>query len=105
MSVRRRSSRLQILNGDGVLRVWRDVAGHRNDAGEYVVVSNEGASKGEHLAVYLASGDSEPVPVRVVESRPVISDGSVKYELRLSPLQGERADRQNTPGDTGVEAK
>ena len=105
MSVRRRSSRLQILNGDGVLRVWRDVAGHRNDAGEYVVVGNEGANKGEHLTVYLASGDSAPIPVRVVESRPVICDGSVRYELRLSPLQGESFDRQDSSRDTGVEAK
>jgi len=105
MSVRRRSSRLQILNGDGVLRIWRDVAGHRNAAGEYVVVSNEGASKGDDLTVYLASGDSQPIPVRVVESRPVICDGSVRYELRLSPLQGESVDRQDTSGNTGVEAK
>jgi hypothetical protein len=85
--------------------MWRDVAGHRNAAGEYVVVSNEAASKGEHLTVYLANGDSQPIPVRVVESRPVICDGSVRYELRLSRLQSESADREDTPGDTGVEAK
>ena len=37
----RRSSRVQMLNGEGVLRVWRDVAGHRSDTGDYLVVSNE----------------------------------------------------------------
>jgi len=105
MSVRRRSSRLQVLNGDGVLRVWRDVVGHRTDAGEYLVVSDEAGFKGEHLTVYLSNGDSEPIPVRVVESRPVICDGSLRHELRLAPLDGESFDRQDTTRDAGVEAE
>jgi hypothetical protein len=89
MSVRRRSSRVQMLNADGVLRVWRDVVGHRTEAGEYVVVSNEAGVKGERLTVYLASAEQSPIPVRVVESRPIIRDGSMQHELRLSPLDRE----------------
>ena len=55
MSVRRRNSRLQILNADGVLRVWRDVIGFRTDAGDYRVISNEAALKGEHVTIHFAS--------------------------------------------------
>ena len=105
MSVRRRSSRLQVLNGDGVLRVWRDVIGHRTDAGEYLVVSNEAGLKGEHLTVYLARGDSGPIPVRVVESRPIICDGLLRHQLRLTPLDEEALGRRDTNRDTDVEAE
>src|SRR5215510_12752264 len=103
MSVRRRSSRLQVLNGDGVLRVWRDVSGHRTDAGEYLVVSNEAEIKGEHLTVYLASAGSRPIPVRVVDSQPIICDGLVRYQLRLSPLEAESS--QDTARDKSLEAE
>jgi hypothetical protein len=89
MSVRRRSSRLQVLNADGVLRVWRDVSGFRTDTGEYLVISNEAAVKGEQLTIYLASGTDRPIPVRVIDSQPLIFDGSVRHQLRLSPL-GEK---------------
>src|SRR5262245_53535245 len=105
MSVRRRGSRLQLLNGDGVLRVWRDVIGRRTDAGDYLVVSNEPGFTGEHLTVYLASGDSEPIPVRVAESRPIICDGSLRHQLRLSPLDRESFGRRDTNDDTSVEAE
>ena len=87
MSVRRRSSRLQVRNADGVLRVWRDVVGHRTEAGEYLVVSSEPGIKGEHLTVYLASGEPRSIPVRVVDSQPIVRDGSVQHQLRLNPLE------------------
>jgi hypothetical protein len=78
---------VQVLNANGVLRVWRDVAGHRTGNGDYLVVSNEAGIKGERLTVYLASGEQQPIPVRVVDSRPIVRDGSVQHELRLSPLE------------------
>jgi hypothetical protein len=87
MSVRRRSSRLQVLNADGVLRVWRDVVGHRTRTGEYLVISNEAGVKGERLTVYLASGTQQSIPVRVLDSQPVVLNGSVRHQLRLSPLE------------------
>jgi hypothetical protein len=105
MSVRRRSSRLQVLNAEGVLRVWRDVVGHRTDAGEYVVVTDEAGIKGECLTVYFASRESIPMPVRVVDSQPIILDGSVHHQLRLSPLVAESFDSQNTARDTSLEAE
>lgn len=87
MSLRRRSSRVQVVNADGVLRVWRDVVGHRTGNGDYLVVSNEAGIKGERFTVYLASGEQQPIQVRVVDSRPIVRDGSVQHELRLSPLE------------------
>jgi hypothetical protein len=104
MSVRRRSSRLQVLNADGVLRVWRDVIGHRTDTGEYLVVSGEAGIKGERLTVYLASGESSPIPVRVVDSQPIVYDGSVQHQLRLRPLEAEGGSR-DTSRATSLEAE
>jgi len=105
MSLRRRSSRLQVVNAEGVLRVWRDVIGHRTGAGEYLVVSPEAGIKGERLTVYLAGRESRPIPVRVVDSEPIICDGSVQHRLRLSPLETESFGRGDTIGSTGREAK
>lgn len=89
MSLRRRSSRVQVVNADGVLRVWRDVVGRRTDSGDYLVVSNEAGIKGERLTVHFAGGEQRPIPVRVVDSQLIIRDGSVQHELRLSPLDRE----------------
>jgi hypothetical protein len=104
MSVRRRSSRLQVLNAEGVLRVWRDVIGHRTDAGEYLVVSDEAGIKGERLTVYLASRESTLVPVLVVDSQPIVCDGSVRHQLLLRPLVAESGSRDTTR-DTSLEAE
>ena len=79
--------------------MWRDVIGHRTAAGEYLVVSNEAGIKGEQLTMYLASRAHHPMSVRVVDSRPLIVDGSVRHELRLTPVErdalGERATTTN----------
>jgi hypothetical protein len=85
--------------------VWRDVTGHRTGAGEYLVVSHEAGIRGERLTVYLESGDAEPIPVRVVESRPIVSDGSVLHQLRLSPVEEESFSRRDATRDNGVEAE
>ena len=98
MSLRRRSSRVQVLNAEGVLRVWRDVVGHRTDTGDYLVVSNEAAIKGERLTVYFASAEQQPIRVRVVDSQLVIRDGSVQHHLRLSPLDERFGSEEATRG-------
>lgn len=105
MSVRRRSSRLQVLNADGVLRVWWDVTGFRSDASEYLVISDEAAVKGEHLTMYLASDTQRPIPVRVVDSQPMILDGTVQHQLRLSPLEAETFGPLDTARDGDLEAE
>jgi hypothetical protein len=78
-------------NADGVLRVWRDVIGFRTNEGEYRVISNEAGVKGERLTIYLARAPHQSIPVRVLDSEPVILDGSLRHQLRLSSLDGEAA--------------
>jgi hypothetical protein len=88
-----------------VLRVWRDVVGHRTDAGEYLVVSHEAEIKGERLTVYLTSGDQRSIPVRVVDSQPIIRDGSVQHQIRLRPLEQESPGAHDTTRDGDLEAE
>jgi hypothetical protein len=95
---------LQVLNAEGVLRVWRDVIGHRTDAGDYLVVSDEAGIKGERLTVYLAGAESTPIPVRVVYSQPIICAGSVQHQLLLRPFVAESGSRDTTR-DTSLEAE
>lgn len=85
MSVRRRESRLEIGNAQGVLRVWQDVSGHRTEAGDYLVISSQARSQGEHLTMYLATSD-RPVHVRVLDSRPTLLEGMVRHQIRLQPM-------------------
>lgn len=89
MPVRRRDSRFEIVNADGVLRVWRDVTGHRTDAGRYAVISSEAAIRGEVLTIYFAGATSEAVSVRVVDSQPTIVDGRVRHQLSLIALDAQ----------------
>ena len=87
MSLRRRDSRLEVVSAGGILRLWRDVIGYRTPAGEYLVISSEAGIKGEHHSIYRASGAEQPIPVRVLDSRPTIVEGSVRHQLRLAPLE------------------
>jgi hypothetical protein len=96
---------VQVLNADGVLRLWRDVVGHRTGNGDYLVVSNEAGLKGERLTVYLASGEQQPIPVRVVDSRPIVRDGSVLHELRLTPLERTSSGSHNATRGGDLEAE
>jgi hypothetical protein len=105
MSLRRRSSRVQVLEAEGVLRVWRDVVGHRTDTGDYLVVSNEAGVKGERLTVYFTSAEQRPIAVRVVESQLIVRDGSVQHQLRLSPLDEQSFGSHPTTRGGGLEAE
>lgn len=105
MSLRRRDSRFDFVNTDGVLRVWRDVIGHRTAAGEYLVISNEAGVKGEHLTIYLASSTHRPISVRVLDSRPTIVDGSMRHQLRLIPLERETLGQLETTSNGDLEAE
>ena len=87
--LRRRDPRFEIANTEGVLRLWRDVFARRTAVGEYLVVTNEAGIKGERHTIYSVDGDRAPLPVRVLDSRPTMVDGSVKHQLRLAPLEVE----------------
>jgi hypothetical protein len=83
---------MDFVDADGVLRVLRDVTVRRTDRDELIAVSTEAGIKGEILTIYFAADGNKPVPVRVIDSRPTIVDGSVRHQLRLT-----RVDREALP--------
>ena len=105
MSVRRRNSRYEIVNADGVLRVWRDVTGRRTADGGYAVISTEAAIKGQLLTLYFASGTRAPLSVRVADSFPTLVDGLVRHQLHLIPLARDRSGPFGATDNGDVEAE
>jgi hypothetical protein len=89
MAARRRASRMDFVNADGVLRVLRDVVVRRTERDEFIAVASEAGVKGEILTIYFAADGNKPVPVRVIDSRPTIVEGSVRHQLRLTCLDRE----------------
>ena len=73
---------------EGTLRIFQDVILNRGEDGELVAYGREPGIVGELLAVDDAqSHGSASLVVRVVESRPVIVQGSVRHRLRLKPAE------------------
>jgi hypothetical protein len=105
MSVRRRQSRSEIVNAEGVMRVVRDVTVRRTERGELVALSAEAGISGEILTIHFASDGNTPVPVRVIGSKPVMVDGSLRHELRLTSLDGEPSPPRDAAPHGDVEAE
>ena len=88
MSGRRSYPRFNITpSPEGVLRVVRDVTVQRAERDEFLVVGRTAGVVGEVLTIELAEGEgSINGRAQVVESVPVIVDGSVRHRLRLRRL-------------------
>lgn len=70
---------------DGSVRVLREVVIQRTDSGELMAVSQTAGVVGETLSLdVMGAGASVDLRVRVVESRPVIVDGSLRHRIRLA---------------------
>ena len=73
----------------GALQVFRDVMVSRYGDQEWIALSREGAVCGETLVLDLVIVDLDETrlwdrfTVCVIESRPVIVDGDMRYRLRL----------------------
>jgi predicted PilT family ATPase len=68
-----------------VLRISRDVIVKKGKDDEFIALSGHaGIVVGDELTIALAAEDPETANVRVTASRPVMVDGVVKYELRLT---------------------
>jgi len=89
MAGRRGSPRFEIANAEGVLRVLRDVTLDHSNAREVVAIAAEPGLRGEIVTVHVP-GNRVGVKAKVVESRPVIVDGTVRHRLRLTPVGKER---------------
>jgi len=67
-----------------VLRVLRDVIVHRAGDHEWVAIGREPAVVGETLMLDVDDGDAwHRLTMYVIESRPVIRDGDMRYRIRL----------------------
>jgi len=89
MSRRRRETRFEVREVEGVLRVLRDVVVHRDATNELVAISSEAGLPGELVTLHLGAEVDAPARVRVVESRPVVINGQLRHRLRLSRVSGE----------------
>lgn len=73
---------------DGAVRVLRDVVVDRVDREELLAVSGAPAIAGEEMSLDLVGGGRAlELRVRVIESRPVIVNGSVRHRIRLAVLR------------------
>lgn len=86
MSGRRSHPRFALANPwDGSLQVARDVVVDRAGGRELVVLSHLPGVVGEHMSLGLmGAGASLELKVTVLESQPVVVEGSVRYRLRLA---------------------
>ena len=89
MSGRRSHTRFAMVpSPEGVLRVLRDVV-IQNTSNEHIVaISREPGVLGESVSVQLSAHDDSAVPARVLESHPIVVDGSVRHQLRLQNVRG-----------------
>lgn len=79
---------------EGVLRVLRDVIVQHIGGAELIAISREPGVIGETLALEVAEQDNPfKTIVRVLESRPVVIDGTVRHRLRLQDAgDGDQSD-------------
>ena len=86
MSGRRSHPRFAVANPwSGAIRILRDVVIDRTERDELLAVSNAAAVIGEVLSLDLiGGGQNVAIKVRVIDSRPVIIDGTVRHRVRLA---------------------
>ena len=91
MSGRRSHPRFVVATPwDGAMRVLRDVVVNRTQSDEFLAVSHNAGVLGEEMSLDLiGAGASLALKVQVLDSRPVIIDGSVRHRIRLRLLHAE----------------
>lgn len=83
---RRSYTRVMIADGaEGVLRLARDIGLHERHDGDWTAVSREPGVIGEIVLVDLLD-EAVTVAARVVESRPIVTEGAVRHRLWLRKL-------------------
>lgn len=90
MSGRRSHPRFAVATPwDGAIRILRDAVINRTGDDELLAITNAAAVVGEVLSLeVMGAGQSAVVKVRVLDSRPVIIEGTVRHRVRLG-LTGE----------------
>ena len=91
MQGRRRRTRFSFAKSEGMVTLRRDVVVHATRAGEFVVVDTEPRTPGELLTIEtLVNGGLATIPVKVIDSRPVIEHGAVLHRLLLTSFEENR---------------
>ena len=100
MSGRRSHPRFVVATPwDGAMRVLRDVVIHRANGEELQAVSNVPALAGEEMTLDLmGAGATLGLKVRVIDSRPMMVDGSVRHRIRLALLNGHSEEEDARAG-------
>jgi hypothetical protein len=90
MRRRRRDKRFRLTEpANGTVRVFPDVIVQQNGDDEWIAISREAAVTGETLVLDIAIQDPDVGELRqrhsvwVIDSRPVVVDGDMRYRIRL----------------------
>jgi hypothetical protein len=96
MSGRRSYQRFDITpSSEGVLRVLRDVVVRQTQEDDLLVIGREAGVVGDIMTLEIAELGTTGTEVQVVESVPVIVDGTVRHALRL-----RRVDTPSSPDES-----
>ena len=102
MSGRRSHVRFAVLQSpEGMLRVLQDVVIQNTRPEHTIALSREPGVLGELVAVRFPQRDDTSVWARVLESQPIVVDGSVRHQLRLHHL-GEASVKGQDDDDEGA---
>jgi hypothetical protein len=71
---------------EGVLRLARDIGLHERTDGDWTAISREPGVIGDIVRVDLLN-EAVTVAARVVESRPMVTEGAVRHRLWLRKLE------------------
>ena len=89
---RRSYARVTIVEGaEGVLRLARDIGVSEREDGDWIATSREAGVLGETVVVDVL-GEGITVAARIIDSKPILTDGAVRHRLRLRRLDVERRD-------------
>ena len=97
MSGRRSHVRFTVTRApEGTFRVMRDVLVQRAGEGDVIAVSREAGVLGEVVDLEFPPDDAPAVRASVLESQPIVVNGSVRHRLRLRDIAPESS------GDNGA---
>ena len=100
MSGRRSHVRFAVLQSpQGVLRVLQDVVVQNTRPDLTIALSRQPGVVGELVSVQFPQDDSG-VRAKVLDSQPIVVDGTVRHQLRLHHVNGASAD---VPDDEAVD--
>ena len=93
MSGRRSHQRFAVLaSPEGILRVMGDVVLESQTSEQIIVVSRQPGVPGETVSVQSPHESETIVTAQVLESQPVVVDGSIRHQVRLQQLNRMPAD-------------